>query len=615
MATVQWGGLLVALVGSGAGITAGSTACGPTDLTTPRNVVSPSRTHRPTRPVAAKPLRGVRYELRYRVGPRGQTPVLEVNLYFKGDASGRTAVFLPGRWAFVPDFSQWVRNLRVLTPGATVRPGPKSYYRLVVHPPRARLHLRYEVSTRAPVIALGQKNRYYHLFRWAGFQFVGHAVFAIPAWPAMKRRPVELRWVTAGLPRRGQKSRSWPLANSFGAGQTVQRFDASLFELRHAIYLGGDIRILRRKVRGRPVVLAIRGRWTFSDRDLAALVSKIVGLQRAFWRDHRFPYFLVAAVPLPGPCCAFGGLGFTNSVALFLNTTEGIGPELRWLLMHELFHAWLGDRIRPAHLDQRHRWFFEGVTEYFAHLLVMRHFTRSLPTYVADLNQKIRAYWGSSHRTATLRQMLGRLWKSSDLYRLAYWRGHLLASNWHAAHRRATRDREGLGGLMRRLYATVRRSGKRFTVDMLSTLTRRQHPGWIGRVVKQHIVDGRLLRPDPRGLGPCVTLGPRTIYAFDLGFDWPRTQRSRRLSGVRAGGPAARAGLVPGEKVWGWKLRMNDPDFAVQLYVRRKGRLRWVRFFPRRGLGQTVPQYRVDTKRLKNNPATCLSWFGIPTKP
>jgi predicted metalloprotease with PDZ domain len=597
--------LLAVLVG-GAG---GGTACTPMTTSTPRAGVGRGQLQPPAKPPVPNPPPGVRYALHYRIGAPGQSPVLVVDMHFVGDASGRTALFLPGRWAFVPDFSKWVRNLRVLTPGSTVRPGPKPYYRLVLHPPGAQLHLQYEVVTRAPVIALGQRNRYYHLFRRAGFRFVGHAIFAIPAWPAMTRRPVELRWVTASPPRK------WTLANSFGAGQAVQRFSASLFELRHAIYLGGDYRVLRREVRGRPVVLAIRGRWKFSDTELAALVAKTVGLQRAFWRDDRFPYFLVAATPLPGPCCAYGGLGFTNSVALFLNTTEGVGPELRWLMAHELFHAWLGDRIRPAHLDQRHRWFFEGVTEYFAHLLILRHFNRSLPTYVAELNQKIRAYWRSSQRAATLRQMLGGLWKSTDLYRLAYWRGHLLASNWHAAHHRATRGREGLGGLMRRLYTHVRKSGKRFTVDMLSALTRRQNPGWIGRTVRKHIVGGQLLRPDPRGLGPCVTLKLRTIYAFDLGFDWPQTQRRRRLSGVRAGGPASKAGLKPGEKVWGWKLRMNDPDFAVQLYVRRRGRLRWVRFLPRRGLGWTVPQYQVDAKRFKTTPAACLSWFGVPPSP
>ncbi len=576
----------------------GGLACVPEHPTTPRPVTVRKRAAPPPK----APARGVQYELHYRTTARGG-PTLQVDMHLVGDRSGQTAVFLPGRWAFVKNFSKWVRGLVVLTPGAQLRPGPKPYYKLVVHRPGARLHLRYEVVARAPDPSLGQKNRYYHLFRKQGYQFVGHAVFAIPAWPSMKKRPVRLHWKTAARP--------WNRANSFGEGQSAQRMRISLFELRHAIYLGGDIRIHRRRVRGRPVVLAIRGKWKFSDRALAALVTKTVRVQRAFWRDDRFPHFLVAAMPLPGPCCSYGGLGFTNSVALFLNTAGGITNELTWLVVHELFHAWLGDRIRPAHLDQRHRWFFEGVTEYFAHLLILRHFGRSLPAYVAELNQKIRAYWRSPWRTTPLSRVLRDLWSTPDLYRLAYWRGHLLASNWHAAHFRATRGTEGLGGLMRRLYAQVRKRKSRFRVAMLSTLTHRRARGWIAGTVKQHIVDGRLLRPDPKALGPCVTLAPHTIHTFDLGFHWPATRRTRRMAGVRAGGPAHRAGLRTGEKIWGWKLRTNDPDFAVQIYVRRQGRLRWISYLPRRGKGWTVPQYRIDTRALKRSPGKCLAWFGI----
>lgn len=88
--------------------------------------------------------------------------------------------------------------------------------------------------------------------------------------------------------------------------------------------------------------------------------------------------YLIHLVPAGGMASFMGGLEHLYSTVLSVHAGS---ESLAGLAAHELFHAWNVKRIRPAVLGPfdytqpvrtNHLWFAEGVTEYYAHLIVVR---------------------------------------------------------------------------------------------------------------------------------------------------------------------------------------------------------------------------------------------------
>jgi predicted metalloprotease with PDZ domain len=101
---------------------------------------------------------------------------------------------------------------------------------------------------------------------------------------------------------------------------------------------------------------------------------------------------------------------------------------------------------------------------------------------------------------------------------------------------------------------------------------------------------GRLELP-PGALGPCFRAGTGEYAAFDPGFDLEATriEKDGKVVGVRADGPAARAGLKDGDVLESMSAREDDATVPVKIVVTRAGQKVNVGYVPRgaHGRGQT----------------------------
>ena len=109
-------------------------------------------------------------------------------------------------------------------------------------------------------------------------------------------------------------------------------------------------------------------------------------------------------------------------------------------------------------------------------------------------------------------------------------------------------------------------------------------------------------------MGECLRLGDENIPTFDLGYDRSASKASGHAVGVRAGGPADRAGLREGERILGTNIWSGFPEKEVELEVDRNGARAKIRYLPQ-GAMIRVPQYRFDEKAWKKDPAKCRSVF------
>jgi predicted metalloprotease with PDZ domain len=134
-------------------------------------------------------------------------------------------------------------------------------------------------------------------------------------------------------------------------------------------------------------------------RDLAAVVAEHHRMWGAVPYDRYLFLNVLTSVPgqIPG-----GGLEHRNSTLLMAGrwATRTRPSYLAWLELasHEYFHAWNGKRLRPVELGPfnyeeevftRGLWVVEGVTDYYAELLVHRAGLSSEAEYLDALANKI----------------------------------------------------------------------------------------------------------------------------------------------------------------------------------------------------------------------------------
>ncbi|MCA9523054.1 MAG: hypothetical protein KC609_18895 [Myxococcales bacterium] len=540
--------------------------------------------------------------LSYRIAlrPTSHGPELDVDLEFRGSSTGTTRVLLPDRWASATQYYQMIRGPRVLNEGATITAdSPAS--RLIQHRPNERLKLRYRVATRQSLRMIDPYAYFWPLIRGSYLHFFGHGVFVVPADDGKVRRTIELEWV---LPR------DWTVANSFAVNQRRQRFLATRGALRHAIYVAGDFRLYRRDVKGGPVWVALRDQWAFRDAELVDTVSRVVTAERDFFGDYRFPHFLVTLLKGTARCCSYGGSGVRNGFALFVSTDRGIDGRMRWILAHELFHTWNGRRIRRQQPEQLVYWFSEGVTDYYARLLLLRRGLMGFGQYLRHLNRAIRDYYSSPARNLSNRVVQDRFWSDEDVSRLPYRRGDLLAHRWNARIKRATNGRHSFDDVMRDLLREAQTKGTVVSKASLDRLVRRYLPRGIARDIERFVESGETIPLVPNALGHCAELTFIDHVKFEPGFDLSRSKRRREVTGLRHDSPAYVAGLRNGQRIVGWDLHGRRTDVELKIQIHDQYGKRWIGFLPG---GETVrvPQYRLKASLKGGRLDSCAADLGF----
>lgn len=540
------------------------------------------------------------YTLTYRTA-RGR-PRFYITLRFRGSATGRTRIRLPSRWAGQRGFYEAVKLVGSGNRRVSVADSSSPSLKVVSHTPREMLIIRYYLSEHESGDLCDFSRCHWPILRSDYFHFIGEACFIHPVWDDARPRRIMLRWEN---PVEG-----WTLCNSFGAGQRVQFFTKSLSQLRNAVYLGGDFRVNKVVVEKRPVYVAIRGRWNFSDRQFSSVVRKIVEAERRFWNDHDFPYFLISLIPTNQPHHSFGGVALTDSFAAFVSSDQRVEWSLNHLLAHELFHTWNGGKIRARQPEELLYWFTEGFTEYYSRLLLLRAGLITFEEYIETYNRVIFDHYSSPLRRIGNRRILKDFWKDEKLRAVPYQRGDILAHNWNAYIRAASRGRRSLDNLMTELFRAAGAEGRTISHAAINELLRATVGYDASRDIKRYIEDGKLIEPSEDALGPCAKLERVKVERFDLGFDERKSFLASRVRGVERGSNAFRAGLRDGQRILRASVFYNDPSRQVEVQVRDRTGDRLIEFYPS-GRGLIVPRYKLNNRLLRKDPQAWKAWFDL----
>lgn len=105
----------------------------------------------------------------------------------------------------------------------------------------------------------------------------------------------------------------------------------------------------------------------------------ISAMETNFWGEAPYHHYVWHLTAFPAPD---GGWGLEHLASTQIGISTGMGPGMQGVLAHEFFHLWNVKRIRSKPLGPFNYqelpqtgalWWLEGVTEYYAHVLLRRY--------------------------------------------------------------------------------------------------------------------------------------------------------------------------------------------------------------------------------------------------
>ena len=190
---------------------------------------------------------------------------------------------------------------------------------------------------------------------------------------------------------------------------------------------------------------------------------------------------------------------------------------------HELFHEWNPRRLNYPD-DEELYWFTEGFTDYYTVAGLWHSGVWTFDDVIADFNKVARHYYVSPARNFTASQMVELRQSNISANQLPYRKGYLLAASWN-------RRGKGLDSAMRSLLGSNREplSNARIAKAVRS-IGIKEAAGEIQRFV----VEGKTIELPADIWGTCAAEFKAPFRAFDMGFDWTQSERTRH-QGYKAG--------------------------------------------------------------------------------
>lgn len=527
---------------------------------------------------------------------RSPATSVHVELQCQGSDSTATWFVVSREWGGVSTGGDDLANAAAWAPDgkplAVTHPQPNRWR--VQHAPRAWIRFTYEIPANAHQSDSSPDTNRRPLVNDHVFHMYGELGLV---WPEGRdesvRRRVSVAWTdfdTAG----------WTVASSFGTGTRPHKFSATLAELHSSIWMAGELDLVRRDIKGRPLWVAVqRASWSFHRDELAELAHTIVRMEREFFADYDYPFYLITLIPVGEAGTgsrSLGGTGLTNSFSLCmiadtpLRGDFGQGMNVAALLAHEMFHQWDGQIIKPVDPEELCYWFTEGFTDFYMRRLLYRNGLVPDVDYAAHVNKKLSELWTSEVRNAPNARIQADFWKSDAVKRLPYVRGDVVAMIVDHGIRTHSNGNRSLDDLMRKLVRDGKSRRAKISTEYLLQQFEEYAGPEVAAQVRSIVLEGATPVLAAGTFAPCFGLEVRDITPFELGFDFAKTRETRVITGLVPGSAAAQAGLQEGQKVGAWSVVSGDISRPVVVTILENGARREIEY-QARGAAVPVPQF------------------------
>jgi predicted metalloprotease with PDZ domain len=539
----------------------------------------------------AAPPGTVRYRMRPAIAKDG-APALQIDMRFRGDADGETALDLPGEWA---GSSELWRHVTELAIGGAKRVEGTFDRPIVRHRPGALIRVRYKLRSAWAEDPGFDYEKARPLIRPDWFFAHGEGLFAVPE--GRFAGPARFRW--------GKRPKGWRTASDLDHLGGKRTTIANMID---SVVIGGAaLRVAERDLSGARLRVATLGEWSFDPEDLAGLVERIVVASDDYWGDKHSP-FLVALAPIGTVPSgrSFTGTGRTDAFSIAATSNFDLVTAVRFI-GHEYGHSWIPNELGglPQADEPRDYWFSEGFDDYVATRVLLRSGLWSLADFVADKNETLLRYGTSPARTAGAAEVTARFWTDAAIRQVSYDRGHLLAALFDGRIRAASGGKKGLDEVLRAQRKAATASAEPATA-LFARMLHDQAGLDAAPEIEAHARDGAAILLPEDLYGDCAVIATERRREFQRGYD---SQATRLAGGVITGvdpeGPAFAAGMRDGMRLIRFESgKIGDARVPVTFRVDDGTGEKLITYLPE-GKGEFEVQRMILTLLAPEDEARC----------
>lgn len=514
-------------------------------------------------------------ELLYKITPL-QSEIghyLRIELEFESNQEGQEKLNLPSSWTDADKLYQNIHNLRISAGTAKLIDGNNESQKLIYSQPKEKIKISYDLSGSEDHPFKPQINSEY-------FCFIGNTAFVIPQMEPGVKHKFKIKWNV-----KSDNNNKYYLINSFSANEVDQNIVASAAQFQEALYLGGKLIVDRIKLSAGNLYI-VRNTNESVNIDNSE-IQKIIDFQRKMMKEKTVPYYIFALINAKKDYKnGFAGTNLENTSVFFYDREWVKLPKAEKirLVSHELYHYWIGRKIKPSSDYLASMWFFEGFTDYLATKFAYDSGLLKFDEYLQYQNRLWKSHYQSYFSRIKNRDQALYYWDNVELHHLPYVKGHLFAQyvDYHISQKNKN-EFSGLHELIIKMLDTnyAYKLSEENLIQLLSMLLKHN----LAKEYVDYFVSGKHFEPIKDLYSKKAYLTWKEVTQQEYGFDILQSFLENRAIGVLQGGAADKAGIKEG-------LYIKNMDIALA----NKKRLLFIKFINVDGEVKTTnlePKYEI----------------------
>lgn len=344
--------------------------------------------------------------------------LIHIKMSFQSDKTGITKLLLPNQWTDADKLFGNIININLQNQNmqdAWIVDGAYPYEKYIISQPNACINLDYDLVNNNQHRFKAHINKEY-------FYFIGKTAFIVPSFQATDElNEIKLQWL---IPT---NKRNYQIINSYDLEQPFQTI--SMDELLEGVFLGGNLYISKTGNEKDKIVFAYNKKPSKAQMHWEKDAIDLILTQRMSMNEGDIPYYLVALIEDEQTHESFSATHLKNS-ALFVHAKDWLSEPREELIRHtahELFHYWIGQKIKASHDYLASMWFFEGFNDFLSIELALKSKLLTTQAYINIKNRVLKAHYTSPFQSIPNREVVLYYWDNPELHGIPYVKGHLFA--------------------------------------------------------------------------------------------------------------------------------------------------------------------------------------------